>query len=568
VAPFLLAVLIREGWENITSTSEASVRLLLVEPDGSAHLARIEAAARDAGLQVARWPELGSHTEASLLSMAAVLAVGPSTVEPVQVARRLRDLAPHAPLLLLTSPTAEAASPDEDLRLDPHPEHRWEPIVLSESAQLATILRGCAEQALRQQRHLKALERIGRQLAGFLDHAHGPAPAGGLTAAPRAEVVDHYLASILAQASDAILSTDGPGQVLTWNAAAEHLFGHSAETMIGRPLSLLDPDAAPRNAKVATLAQVAARVRRTGLAEQVDVVCRRGDGSLVEVAASVAPLRAAAGRLLGLSVIARDVSERRRVEEALREANRQKDAFLAIMSHELRTPLTAILGYTDMLLRGRAGPSSERATAYLEAVRDAGHRLLGMVNGLLEYSRLETEAERLRLQPLHLARAVEHAVERVRADARVKKLELQAAIEDVGCVLAEGEKLQQILLSFLANAVKFTAPGGTIRIEAGQDPDVPEMARVGVRDTGIGLNPDQLERVWERFYQVDASLTRQHGGMGMGLALARRLAALHGGRVWAESPGPGRGSTFWLALPLAAPAPGTGASRGAPALAG
>lgn len=361
---------------------------------------------------------------------------------------------------------------------------------------------------------------------------------------------DRHLARLVGQAHDAIVSTDLAGRIVTWNDAAGRLFGLPAEAAIGRPLHLLEPRgrAAWRDA---SLAAAARRVGASATPERVDVSCSRADGGVVDVSASVAPIRDGAARPLGVAIIARDISEQRRDEQALREANRQKDAFLAVMSHELRTPLTSILGYTELLLRGTAGETTPRAHSYLETVRGAGQRLLGLVNGLLEYSRLEAGAEHLNLEPLALEAAVVQAADWARPRAEAKGLTLVVALDERGCVLADADKLQQILSAFLANAVAFTPGGGTIRLETRRDPES-DMGCIAVCDTGIGLSADQCERVWERFYQVDGSpLTREHGGIGLGLAIARHLAALHGGRVWAASEGLGRGSQFVVAIPPA-----------------
>src|SRR5213078_336354 len=148
------------------------------------------------------------------------------------------------------------------------------------------------------------------------------------------------------------------------------------------------------------------RVLASGRSEQAEVCLRTADRQDISVAVSVAPMRDAGGELLGLSVIARDDSEHQRAEAALRAASRQKDEFLAIMSHELRTPLTSILGYTDMLLRGLSGPLAPLANKYMTNVRSAGDRLLELVNGLLDYTRLEAGVERLELKPLELAALV------------------------------------------------------------------------------------------------------------------------------------------------------------------
>lgn len=363
---------------------------------------------------------------------------------------------------------------------------------------------------------------------------------------------ERYLASLLEQASDAIISTDIEGRIATWNRAAERLFGYAEDEVRGRPLSFLDLAWSSSEASENSLESAAREVLTTRLPRRVDLACGRNDDSHVEVSASVAPVRGEDGGLLGLSVIAHDVSAERRADQAMREASRQRDAFLAIMSHELRTPLTAILGYSDLLLRGTAGPLSTRSGTYVRNVREAGNRLLALVNGLLEYSRLEAGGERLFLQAVRLVDASHRAVSSVRAEAAIRGITLEEQHPpNLGAVVADREKLQQLLRALLANALKFTPRGGTVRVCTRHDDEIAGFARIGITDTGRGLAPDQVEMIWERFYQVDASLTRENGGVGLGLAIARHLATLQGGRVWAESEGLGKGSTFWVALPIA-----------------
>jgi signal transduction histidine kinase len=245
-------------------------------------------------------------------------------------------------------------------------------------------------------------------------------------------------------------------------------------------------------------------------------------------------------------------AERRRLEEALREARRQKDEFLAIMSHELRTPLTSIMGYTDMLLRGLSGPLAPLTTRYLGNVRSAGDRLLELVNGLLDYTRLEAGADRLEAHPINLMPLVRQSVQRFQVQADGRRINLRLiAKRDLEQIQADGEKIDHVLRSFLGNALKFTPEGGWIAVRVDSDPVSRDAVRVSVADSGIGLRAEQVGRVWERFYQGDASLTRPYGGMGLGLSIAQHLVALHGGAVGAESRGPGLGSTFWFSLPLA-----------------
>jgi signal transduction histidine kinase len=245
-------------------------------------------------------------------------------------------------------------------------------------------------------------------------------------------------------------------------------------------------------------------------------------------------------------------AERRRLEEAVRDASRQKDEFLAIMSHELRTPLTSIMGYTDMLLRGLAGPLAPLTTKYVGNVRAAGDRLLELVNGLLDYTRLEAGADRLEVHPINLMPLVSQCVQRFQTQAEGRQIDLRlVAQREVEQIQADGEKIDHVLKSFLGNALKFTPDGGWIAVRVDKDPDTRDTVRVSVADSGIGLRDEQVLRVWERFYQGDASLTRPYGGMGLGLSIAQHLVTLHGGTVGADSRGPGLGSTFWFSLPLA-----------------
>jgi signal transduction histidine kinase len=284
----------------------------------------------------------------------------------------------------------------------------------------------------------------------------------------------------------------------------------------------------------------------------VQLVSTTAMGERRHIAASVAPVRDRQGVINGASIVALDDTEYQRVQEALREANRQKDEFLAIMSHELRTPLTSILGYTDMLLRGLSGPLPPTTNKYIGNVRAAGDRLLELVNGLLDYTRLEAGVERLDLRPVDPVRLVNEVVQHCQTIARKKNIDMSVSYgRDLPRVNADEQRIVHVLRNFVGNALKFTPAGGWVRVEIGPDPEMRESVRVAVSDSGIGMREEQIGRVWDRFYQGDASLTRPYGGMGLGLSIARHLVALHGGRVGAESAGPQRGSRFWFSLPAA-----------------
>ncbi|MDY7231353.1 GAF domain-containing protein [Hyalangium rubrum] len=229
-------------------------------------------------------------------------------------------------------------------------------------------------------------------------------------------------------------------------------------------------------------------------------------------------------------------------------ANRAKDEFLAVMSHELRTPLTAVLGWTQML-RSRKDDSAVREKG-LEVIERNARSLAQLIEDVLDVSRILTGKLTLHRKAVELAGVVQAAVEVVRPRADQKEVSLSVEVAPgVGLVTGDPGRLQQVFWNLLANAVKFTQEGGRVevRVERGEG-----EWRVRVRDTGQGIRPEALPHLFERFWQADGSSTREHGGLGLGLAIVRHLVELHGGSVEAQSPGPGQGSTFTVRLPVPA----------------
>jgi PAS domain S-box-containing protein len=239
-------------------------------------------------------------------------------------------------------------------------------------------------------------------------------------------------------------------------------------------------------------------------------------------------------------------AERARVEAE--GANRAKDEFLAVLSHELRTPLTSMLGWLRLLRTGQLAP--DKVAQALEVVERNTRTQAQLINDLLDVSRIITGKLQLDLYPVDLTPIMEEAVESVRREAEAKGVDLGLTVgAGAGPVMGDPLRLGQIVGNLLANAVKFTSTGGTVRASLAREGD---DAVVTVTDTGIGIAPDILARIFDRFRQADSTITRRHGGLGLGLAIARHLAELHGGTVRADSPGVGRGSTFTVRLPLAA----------------
>jgi signal transduction histidine kinase/CheY-like chemotaxis protein len=239
-----------------------------------------------------------------------------------------------------------------------------------------------------------------------------------------------------------------------------------------------------------------------------------------------------------------------RLREERRDADRIKTDFLAMISHELRTPLTAILGYTDLLLRDTQADQSSRQYHHQQAVRQAANRLLALVNDLLDVSRLESGVVELEPEPVAISDVIQEALAQVREQAAAAHITLRTTSPaDLPLVLADQPHLIQVLVNLLSNAIKFSPGAGTVDVGARREHG---SVVVSVRDTGVGIEPQHLPRIWDRFYQADSSVRRRFGGAGIGLAIVRRLVELHGGEAWAESSGLGQGSVFSFSVPVEA----------------
>jgi PAS domain S-box-containing protein len=235
-----------------------------------------------------------------------------------------------------------------------------------------------------------------------------------------------------------------------------------------------------------------------------------------------------------------------RAYEQLQVANQLKDEFLATLSHELRTPLNAILGYARMLRAGIL--KEERRNQALETVERNAITLTQMVEDVLDVSRIAAGKIRLHIQPVDLPAVVRDALATVSPAAEAKGVRLQSVIEsDVGRVSGDPDRLLQVFWNLLSNAVKFTPRGGRVQLRLQR---VNSHVELSVSDTGVGIRGEFLPHLFERFRQGDSTTTRAHGGLGLGLAIARRIVELHGGRIEAFSPGEGKGATFRVAFPV------------------
>jgi PAS domain S-box-containing protein len=347
-----------------------------------------------------------------------------------------------------------------------------------------------------------------------------------------------------------IFMLDPGGHVASWNEGAERINGYTTQEILGQHFSIFYPPEALARRQPAYELEVAAR---DGSFEDEGWRLRK-DGSRFWSNVIITAMRDARGTLIGFSKVTRDLTERRAAHERAIEdarriaeaeaANRTKSAFLASMSHELRTPLNAIGGYADLLLFGVAGDLIAEQREYLDRLRRSQQHLLGIINDLLNFSRIEAGRITYDMKPMFLSRAIRAVLPMIEPQAKQRELAVRVVESADYQVVADSTKVEQILLNLLSNSIKFTDRGGTIVLEQFS---VDGSAGVRVTDTGIGIPEDKLESIFEPFVQVGRTLTTGHEGTGLGLAISRDLARAMNGDLTVRSRIE-KGSVFELAF--------------------
>jgi PAS domain S-box-containing protein len=376
------------------------------------------------------------------------------------------------------------------------------------------------------------------------------------------------LDKMVASIPDAVISADPQHRIVTWNVAAERIFGLPAAEALGQALDAFLPEAAAiiDRARLRTVDAAEGGGAMPGASPQ-QTMAQRADGQDLQVEMNISEW-VQDGQTY-FTLIVRDISERLRLVEELKiakdeaeRASQAKSTFLANMSHEIRTPMNAVLGLTHLALRQA---TDERGRDYLERIQQSAQHLLGIIDDILDFSKIEADKLSLEHIDFSLAAVLENFSNLIvdKATAKGLKLSIEVGPDVPDALVGDPLRLGQILINYGNNAVKFTERGEIqVRVERLEQGLQDVVLRCAVRDTGIGLSPEHRERLFQSFHQADPSTSRQYGGTGLGLAIAARLADMMGGQVGVDSQ-LGEGSTFWFSARFglaaaAAPTPADG----------
>jgi PAS domain S-box-containing protein len=383
-----------------------------------------------------------------------------------------------------------------------------------------------------------------------------------------------YTRSLIESNIDALMTTDPRGIITDVNKQTEALTGCTRDELIGAPFRNYFTDSGRAEAGIN-------RVLSEGKVTNFELTARARDGQLTVVSYNATTFHDRNRRLQGVVAAARDVTELKRFEQTLQQknveleaANRMKSEFLANMSHELRTPLNSIIGFSDVLKDGLMGELTEQQRGCIGNIFGSGSHLLSLINDILDLSKIEAGKMTLDLEPVHWPSLFANSLSVIKEMAATQRIRctLEAANE-LGSTQADTRKVKQILYNLLSNAVKFTEEGGQVLLRASVVPrakvgqltgsrpgrafplsnqEFTDYLEISVTDSGIGISPEGLERLFKPFSQIDSGLARKYEGTGLGLAMVKLLVELHGGAVAVDS-AVGGGSCFTAWLPLRAP---------------
>jgi PAS domain S-box-containing protein len=359
-------------------------------------------------------------------------------------------------------------------------------------------------------------------------------------------------------AVNAVALIDNEGKVVYWNPAAVRIFDYTVAEVQGRSLHELLAPARFHESFHGGFSAFRTTGTGTLIGKTTELAARRKDGTEfpIELSMSAVMLK---GKWHAIGIM-RDITDRKLAERELEQAHRAaqtsstaKSEFLANISHELRTPLNAVVGFAEYLRDGRAGALTDLQRECLQDIWEGGKHLLRLINDILDLAKIEAGKSDVAYADFSVKQVVGECLFMFRGKAAKHALTLSLEADDTaGEMRADEQKIKQILLNLVANAVKFTPDGGSIVVSARREvcrqTEGGECVRIAVSDSGIGIAPEDVDRLFKPFQQLDSPLTKKYEGTGLGLAICKNLVELHDGRIWVES-APGKGSTFIFEIP-------------------
>jgi PAS domain S-box-containing protein len=396
---------------------------------------------------------------------------------------------------------------------------------------------------------LRVMATIGDQLSRVADRVQ---------ARRELEASARRLEEIIETSAEAFVAIDADGTITNWNAAAEQMFELPRDLALGRPLAETIVPPSLRDAHRAGLARFLATGKRRVIGQRIEIVAWRPD--IGEFPVELAIWARREGDTWSFNAFLHDIRDRRRGEQALREAYEQerataerlraldqaKDDFVGTVSHELRTPLTSLNGYLELLLDGDAGPVPTHQHRMLQTMAKNANRLRALIEDLLLINQMDAGSLQLDLEPTNLAGLVNRAVQAVAGVAKARGQRIEVHVDpSAGMVTADSAHLERAIRSLLSNGAKFSPEHGVVQVLGRRVGDSVELAVV---DDGVGIDQDDLPRVFDRFFRTNQATTGAVQGAGLGLTIARRIVEEHGGTITVRSV-PGRGSTFTVRLP-------------------